>query len=117
MAKKVYHDLCEILSKRGGTYPGKDIPEFYALVEELFTPEEAAVYNAIPKGFHPAEAIAKEMGKEVNEVKPILEGMANKGLCTAGSMGGATFYSAPVFVPGIFEFQFMRGTKTERDKK
>jgi len=117
MAEKVYHDLCEILAKRGGRYPGKDIPEFYALVEELFTPKEAAVYNAIPKGFHPAEAVAREMGKEVNEVRRILEGMANKGLCTAGSMGGATFYSAPVFVPGIFEFQFMRGTKTERDKK
>ena len=105
------------MAKRGGTYPGRDIPEFYALVEELFTPEEAAVYNAIPKGFHPAEAIAKEMGKEVDEVRSILEGMANKGLCTAGSMGGATFYGAPVFVPGIFEFQFMRGTKTARDKK
>ncbi len=64
MAQKVYHDLCAILAKRGGTYPGKDIPEFYALVEELFTPEEGAVYNAIPKGFHPAEAIAKEMRKE-----------------------------------------------------
>lgn len=117
MAEKVYHDLCEILAKRGGRYPGKDIPEFYALVEELFTPEEAAVYNAIPKGFHPAEAIAKGMGKEVDEIRPILEGMANKGLCTAGSMGGATLYNAPVFVVGIFEFQFMRGTKTERDKK
>jgi len=117
MAEKVYHDLCEILVKRGGRYPGKDIPEFYALVEELFTPEEAAVYNAIPKGFHPAETIAKEMGKEVSEVRSILEGMTYKGLCTAGSMGGATFYSAPVFVVGIFEFQFMRGTKTERDKK
>ncbi|HMK77088.1 MAG TPA: 4Fe-4S dicluster domain-containing protein [Thermodesulfobacteriota bacterium] len=117
MAKKVYHGLCEVLAKRGGRYPGKDIPEFYALVEELFTPEEAAVYNAIPKGFHPAEAIAKGMGKEVDEIRPILEGMANKGLCTAGSMRGATLYSAPVFVVGIFEFQFMRGTKTERDKK
>jgi Pyruvate/2-oxoacid:ferredoxin oxidoreductase delta subunit len=117
MAEKVYHDLCEVLDKRGGRYPGRDIPEFYILVEELFTPEEAAVYNAIPKGYNQAEAIAKEMGKEITEISPILEGMAFKGLCTAGSMGGVTFYSAPVFVPGIFEYQFMRGSKTERDKK
>jgi Pyruvate/2-oxoacid:ferredoxin oxidoreductase delta subunit len=117
MAEKVYHDLCDVLTKRGGIYAGKDIPEFYAMVEELFTPEEVAVYNAIPKGFNPAEAIAKEMGKEVGEIRPILEAMADKGLCTAGSMDGVTYYSAPVFVPGIFEFQFMRGTKTERDKK
>lgn len=117
MAEKAYQKLCEVLAKRGGRYPGKDVPEFYALVEELFTPEEAAVYNAIPKGFNPAEAIAKEMGKEVEEVRSILEDMANKGLCTAGTMGGVTYYSAPVFVPGIFEFQFMKGTSTERDKK
>jgi Pyruvate/2-oxoacid:ferredoxin oxidoreductase delta subunit len=117
MSEKVYHDLCEVLAKRRGRYPGKDITEFYALVEELFTPEEAAVFNAIPKGFHPAEVIAKAMGQNVNEVGPILEAMADKGLCTAGSMGGVTFFSAPVFVPGIFEYQFMRGSKTEKDKK
>ena len=117
MAEKVYHDLCEVLAKRRGRYPGKDIPEFYALVEELFTPEEAAVFKAIPKGYNPAEAIAKAMGKSVDEVRPILEAMADKGLCTAGAMGGVTYYNAPPFVPGIFEFQFMRGTKTERDKR
>jgi electron transport complex protein RnfB len=117
MTEKVYHELCETLAKRRGRYPGKDIPEFYALVEELFTPEEAAVYNAIPKGYHPAETIAKALGKEVAEVTPILERMADKGLCNAGSMGGMTFYGAPTFVPGIFEFQFMKGTRTERDKK
>jgi len=43
--------------------------------------------------------------------------MADKGLCTAGRMGDTTFYGAPPFVPGIFEFQFMRGTSTERDKR
>ena len=56
MAKKVYHDLCEVLAKRRGRYPGKDIPEFHSLVEELFTPEEAAVYNAIPKGYNPGRS-------------------------------------------------------------
>jgi len=117
MSERVYRELCETLAKRRGRYPGKDIPEFYALVEELFTKEEAEAYNAIPKGHHPAEEIAKALGKEVKEVTPILEGMADKGLCTAGSMGGMTFYGAPTFVPGIFEFQFMRGTSTERDKK
>jgi Pyruvate/2-oxoacid:ferredoxin oxidoreductase delta subunit len=117
MSEKVYHDLCETLAKRRGRYPGKDIPEFYALVEELFTPEEAAAYNAIPKGFHPAETIAKGLGRETTEVSRILEGMADKGLCNAGSMAGMTFYGAPTFVPEIFEFQFMKGTRTERDKK
>ena len=62
MAEQVYHDLCETLAKRRGRYPGKDIPEFYSLVEELFTKEEAKVYNVLAKGFHPAETIAKDLG-------------------------------------------------------
>ncbi len=117
MAGRVYHELCELLAERGGRYPGKDIPQFYALVEELFTLKEAAVYNAIPKGPHSAEAIARVMGKEVDEIKSVLESMAYKGLCIAGSKEGVSVYSAPIFVPGIFEFQFMRGTRTERDRK
>ena len=117
MPGNVYKKLCEQLAKRGGRYPGMDIPEFYELVEALFTPEEAEAYLAIPKGFHPADTIAAALGKDKAEVAKILENMANRGLCTAGTMGDITFYGAPPFVPGIFEFQFMRGTKTDQDKK
>jgi ferredoxin len=116
MAKAVYHRLCDVLAKRGGQYPGKDIPEFYSLVEELFTEAEAEVYVAIPKGFHTAAAVAQQMGKDASAVSTLLEQMADKGLCTAGRMGTETYYSAPTFVPGIFEFQFMRGTRTDRDR-
>ena len=35
MAEKVIHELWEVLTKRRGRYPGKDIPEFYALLEEI----------------------------------------------------------------------------------
>ena len=92
MAEKVYRQFCDAMAKRGGRYPGMDIPEFYALIEELFTPEEAAVFLAIPRGFHPANAIAAEMDKDEEEVAPILETMADKGLCSAAKMGDNTFY-------------------------
>ena len=114
---EVYRRLCEAMAKRGGEYPGMDIPEFYALVEELFTPEEAEVLVAIPRGYHPASTVAKEMGKPEQEVAHILETMADKGLCSAGKMGDITFYGTLAFVPGIFEFQFMRGTHTAKDKR
>lgn len=117
MGEEVYRQLCETMAKRGGRYPGMDIPDFYELVHELFTPEEAEVSNAMPRGFNPASVIAKDMGKTEEEIAPILETMADKGLCTAGKLGDATFYGGPPFVPGIFEFQFMRGTNTETDKK
>jgi hypothetical protein len=34
-----------VMKSRGGPYAGTDVPEFLALVEELFTPEEAQVNN------------------------------------------------------------------------
>jgi Pyruvate/2-oxoacid:ferredoxin oxidoreductase delta subunit len=117
MPDQVYKQLCQTMAARRGRYPGADIPEFYAMVEVLFTPEEAAVSNAMPKGFSPAKMIAAQMGKTEEKVAPILEAMADKGLCSAGRAGDTTLYGTVPFVPGIFEFQFMRGTATEWDKK
>jgi Pyruvate/2-oxoacid:ferredoxin oxidoreductase delta subunit len=116
MQEQVYQELCQKMVKRGGRYPGMDIPEFYNIVKELFTHEEAAVFNAIPKGYHPANSIAANLDKSEQEISAILEDMADKGLVFAGEMGGTFFYGvAPL--DNIFDFQFMRGTNTERDKK
>jgi len=99
MTQKVYKQLCEATGKRGGMYPGMDIPEFYELAEELFTPEEAGVYMSIPRGFSPATIIAENMGKSEEEVASVLETMADKGLCSAGRMGETTFYGAAILNP------------------
>ena len=83
MSKDVYKELLEVMKKRGGGYAGMDIPEFYAMVEELFTPEEAEVNNALPRGPVTAKDLAKEMGKDEAEIEKILEAMADKGLCVS----------------------------------
>ena len=41
MSQEVYRELLEVMKKRGGNYAGMDIPEFFSMVEVLFTPEEA----------------------------------------------------------------------------
>jgi len=117
MKTDIYQHLCKTLAQRGGRYPGIDVPEFYALMKELFTPQEAEIYCAIPRGFNPPSTIANAMNKPEDEVTAILETMADKGLCTAGTFENSTFYGAPRLVPGIFECQFMRGTSTEKDRK
>jgi hypothetical protein len=38
MVEGVYLELFEVMKNRGGPYAGLDIPEFFALVEELFDP-------------------------------------------------------------------------------
>ncbi|MFP4037447.1 MAG: ATP-binding protein [Desulfobacteraceae bacterium] len=117
MGEDAYKRLCKTLAERGGRYRGMDIPEFYELAEVLFTPEEAGVFNAMPRGLNTAGGIAEEMGKDAAEVGPVLEAMAEKGLCFSLVKDGEVLYSTLPLIPGIFEYQFMRGTATERDRR
>jgi NAD-dependent dihydropyrimidine dehydrogenase PreA subunit len=115
MEEQVYQELCQKLAKRGGRFPGMDIPEFYVVIRELFTPEEASVFNAIPKNYHPADTISANLGRSEKEISTILETMADKGLVLAGALGDTSFYGITP-LDNIFDFQFMRGTSTEWDK-
>jgi Pyruvate/2-oxoacid:ferredoxin oxidoreductase delta subunit len=117
MSEQVYKDLCQTMIKRGGLYPGMDLPEFYPLVEELFTPEQAALTNALPKGFFTAAQAAEASGRDSAQTEALLETMADKGLVTSAPVGDQRFYGGIPFVPGIFEFQFMGGGTTDRDRK
>ncbi len=116
MSEEVYKQTCEAMAKRGGLYPGMDIPEFYPMVEALFTPEEATVNNVMPKGRFTVDKIANELDRSETDVGKVLETMADKGLCFSFENEGTRFYAAALFVPGIMEFQFMRGTTTDKDK-
>ena len=117
MSEEVYKQLFEVMKKRGGPYVGMDIPEFYEMVEEMFTPEEAEVNNALPRDRVTAKDMAELMGKDEAEVSAILESMANKGLCMGLTKDGKKVYQSARFLPGIFEYQLMQGKSTEREKK
>jgi hypothetical protein len=96
----VYQQLLAVMKKRGGGYSGMDVPEFYAMAEGLFTPEEAEVNNAMPRGPFTARDLAREMGREESEIAAILEAMADKGLCLALQMNGVQYYQGARFMPG-----------------
>ena len=117
MSQEVYTQLLDVMKNRGGPYAGSDIPEFFEMVEVMFTPEEAEVNNAMPQGPFTAANLSKQMGRDEGEISSILEGMANNGLCMAMKMEETNYYMAAPFMPGILEFQLMRGTKTDRDKQ
>jgi len=117
MSSEVYKKLLEVMKKRRGPYAGADIPEFFELVETLFTPEEAEVNNAMSKGPVTAADMAQKLGKDKEDIKHILEAMADKGLCSAVKRDNVQYYTAAPFMPGIFEYQFMPGKTTDRDKE
>jgi Pyruvate/2-oxoacid:ferredoxin oxidoreductase delta subunit len=117
MSQEVYRQLLEVMKKRGGNYAGMDIPEFFNFVEELFTPQEAEINNAMPRSFFTAKTLAETTGQEEKEIATILEVMADKGLCLALNTDQGPVYQSARFMPGILEFQFMPGKTTDRDKK
>ena len=117
MSKDVYKQLLEVMKSRRGPYAGMDIPEFYELVEALFTPQEAEVNNVLTRKPATAGDIAKEIGRDEEEIQGILEVMADKGLCKTFLQNDARVYQGVPFIPGIFEYQFMAGETTQRHKK
>jgi Pyruvate/2-oxoacid:ferredoxin oxidoreductase delta subunit len=117
MTQQVYRDLLEVMKSRRGAYAGMDIPEFFDLVEVLFTPQEAEINNALPRKPAPTADIANELGGDEEELQTILEEMADKGLCKTFIRDGVRLYQGVPFIPGIFEYQFMDGKTSKRHKQ
>lgn len=116
MTQRVYQEMLEVMKSRRGPYAGLDIPEFFTLVEELFDPEEAEINNVLPRKPAPVEEIAVKTGRSPEAVATILERMAAKGLCGASRTSCGMLYRGLPFMPGIFEFMFIGGRETEREK-
>jgi len=118
MVDAIYDKLAAALNSRGTTVPSVICKEYYDLVEFLFTPEEAAIACAMPIEYATAEEIAANLGtKDIKKVAAQLEVMGDKGLIHIKEAGGKKLYEGLPFVPGLFEFQLMKGIVDERSKK
>jgi electron transport complex protein RnfB len=118
MDDAVYEKLVHTLNSYGTILPSIACPEYFAFVSYLFTPEEAAILNAMPKGFSRVEAIAGQLqGVDTSRLAEKLETMCDKGLIHSKPEKGKTVYGGLPFVPGICELQFLKGVVDERHKK
>ena len=117
MSDQVYKDMIEVMNKRGALLGGMDIPEYYNVVEHLFSVDEAKINNAMPNGEFTAKDMAEIMGRDESEVAAVLRGMANKGLCNSFVRDETRYFRGSGFEPGIFEFVFYRGGTSDWDKK
>jgi ferredoxin len=117
MHEPVYEKLSDALSMMGGGLPAVKCPEFYALLKELFTPEEADLASKMPQGLVSAADMAKETSGDPKVAGELLESMANKGVIMSFLQHDVMHYNLLQLVPGIFEMQFLSGEVSERAKR
>ena len=63
----------------------------------------------MPVGAVSAEALAEQTGRDLGEVQRLLDAMCDKGLVISRPRAGVEHYSVLQMMPGIFEYQFMKG--------
>jgi NAD-dependent dihydropyrimidine dehydrogenase PreA subunit len=78
------------------------------LVAFLYTEEEAAVVSGLGFVGRPARAVARRLKRPVQEVRPVLESLAERFLIVKLDMKGIPVYSFMPLAPGVFESQMIR---------
>jgi ferredoxin len=91
-------------------------PSLFALLAELFSPEEARIASVMPARLATAKRIAELAGMEPARIQPILDSMVHRGLFVdLQKPGGRTYYFLNPPVVGFFEFTMMR-VRTDIDQ-
>lgn len=80
----------------------------YAILKELYTPQEAELVVQLPCGLATIDRIAALTGKNEAALRPALESLCNKGLVMDVWLRGQYHYTPSPMVIGIFEFTMMR---------
>jgi NAD-dependent dihydropyrimidine dehydrogenase PreA subunit len=89
-----------------------------AFLRDVFTEEQAELGAEFPPGAHTVNDLAKQLNREEADLERRLEEMADEGLVFVEKKANhEKLYSLSPFVPGIFEFQSMKGEETDKVKR
>ena len=115
MIPEIYYELGARLNRFSQKMPLVD--DYLLILQEIFTPEEASLAIRLPAQPAALSELSGRTGMPEQVLGAILERMARKGTVFSLERDGRTEYSAIPFVPGIAEFQLMRGEGSDREKK
>lgn len=107
MAKSGWAKYATHMSMVGGLFLGPigEKNAFTTMFKMLVSEEEALLGCKISNKPTSVEKIAKNAKMSVEEVKPMLEHMAQKGLLFERvTKNGKKFYNVPPFIPGFYEY-------------
>ncbi len=116
MSESIHFKLAERLNE----FPIKLmlIDAYIDILREFYTEEEAQLGSELPTGSYSASELAEQLDREEKALTDLLETMADKGMVfVAKTDDGLSKYALIPFVPGVWEFQLMRGNDTPKDRK
>ncbi len=106
MQTDIYHKLAQHLDDLPAGYPATESGVEIRILQQLFTPEEAALTLHLTLIAENARVLARRAGMTVGDTKKLLEQMEKKGLLyVCHEDGKEPLYQATGFVIGIYEFQ------------
>jgi len=111
---EVYRALAERLNREPIGAPLNDT--LIAILQRLYTESEAIIGSKFPMVPMKIDRIAKIIGTNAEQLKPILDSMADKGLVMDFPRRETSFYMLAPMVIGFFEYTFMR-VRNEVDMK
>ena len=104
----IYEKLRARLDDLATGYPATESKIEIRMLKRLFNEEEAELYMQLSPFLEKPQAVAVRLNRDADELEPILERMAQKGLLFRKRKGDLVRYSAVPYVVGIFEHQLGR---------
>jgi len=94
------------------------VEPFFQILEQFYTPEQAEVGAKFPIGSFTIAELTGTYDQDAESLTERLETMADKGLIfVIKGKDGVRKYTLTQFVPGVVEYQLMRGMDTPKDRK
>lgn len=104
--KDAYRDLGRALDGLTVRVPWSETLRL--ILRELYTEDEAMLVSRMPTGLASLRRVARVTGMEEGTLRPLLEGLASKGLVMDLEIASEYRYTVSPMVIGIFEFTMMR---------
>ncbi|MBN1375124.1 MAG: 4Fe-4S binding protein [Dehalococcoidia bacterium] len=117
MKQTTYEKLADAIERRGGGVPTVKCQDYYNILDELFTEEEARLAGILPETPVSADMLVDKVNLDLKGVAEILEGMARKGLLFSIKVDDKRYYILFPLVPGMMENQLLTGIVNEKTKK
>lgn len=106
VGKDLYRKLGKKIDGLTARTPWNDT--LFAILKELYTPEEAEVAVRMPYGLSTLAKIQSLTTRDPAEVERLIDSLCEKGLVMDVWAGGKYYYTLSPLIIGIFEFTMMR---------